>query len=128
MSRRRERSIALDFTSLIDVLFMLVIFLVLTASFGQGQITVDLPQGEGGRREGNAVMITVRPGGELLWNGRVVAPEDLPALAAEAVAREEVLLVAGDRDAPYGRVAEVLEALRRAGVESASLALQGGGQ
>lgn len=128
MSRRRERSIALDFTSLIDVLFMLVIFLVLTASFGQGQITVDLPQGEGGRREGNAVMITVRPGGELLWNGRVVAPEDLPALAAEAVAREEPLLVAGDRDAPYGRVAEVLEALRRAGVESASLALQGGGQ
>lgn len=128
MSRRRERSIALDFTSLIDVLFMLVIFLVLTASFGQGQITVDLPQGEGARREGKAVMVTVRPGGELLWDGRVVAPEDLPALAAEAVAREEPLLVAGDRDAPYGRVAEVLEALRRAGVESASLALQGGGQ
>ncbi|NLB82863.1 MAG: biopolymer transporter ExbD, partial [Synergistaceae bacterium] len=49
MTRRRRRGIDLDITPLIDVLFMLIIFFVLTATFLSGQIVVDLPQGEGVR-------------------------------------------------------------------------------
>ena len=35
------------------------------------------------------------------------------------------ILLAGDRAAPYGAVAELLELLRREGLDSAGLALQG---
>ncbi|HCL80333.1 MAG TPA: biopolymer transporter ExbD [Synergistaceae bacterium] len=128
MSRRRQRNLSIDFTPLIDVLFMLVIFLVLTASFGTGRIVVNLPQGDAIRQERAALTVTVRRDGALLWGETPVEREELVALARDAAARKEDILVAGDREAPYGTVAEVLDLLRQSGVESAALAMQGGGE
>ena len=125
MSRRRQRGLSIDFTPLIDVLFMLVIFLVLTASFGTGRIVVDLPQGDAIRQERTALMVTVRRDGSLLWGETAVDREELAARARDAASREEDVLVAGEHEAPYGAVAGVLDLLRRSGVESASLAMQG---
>ena len=47
MRTRPRRKVDLDITPLIDVLFMLIIFFVLTTSFVQGRVEVDLPRGEG---------------------------------------------------------------------------------
>ncbi len=126
MRIRSRRKVDLDITPLIDVLFMLIIFFVLTTSFVQGKVEVDLPQGEGTPpREGRTLLVSVRADGTVLWDGVPAASVDVPVLAARAMAESRDVLLAGDRTAPYGAVAELLELLRREGLDSASLALQG---
>lgn len=124
MSRRARAE--LDITPLIDVLFMLIIFFVLTANFLQGKIEVDLPQGETASEIGERpLLLTVRKDGVVLWDGREAASEELASLAADAAVQKREVLLAGDKEAPYGAVARVLEILRREGLDSAGLALQG---
>ena len=126
MRIRSRRKVDLDITPLIDVLFMLIIFFVLTTSFVQGKIEVDLPHGEGTPpREGRTLLVSVRSDGTVLWDGVPAARVDVPVLAAHAVAESRDILLAGDRAAPYGAVAELLELLRSEGLDSAGLALQG---
>lgn len=127
MRRRKTRGSAeIDITPLIDVLFMLIIFFVLTASFVQGKLDVKLPQGEGDSSDTRgAVVLTVTAEGRLFWNGREMSRSEL-AYAAEVNKGREIL-IAGDEGVPYGEVASVLSLLRGEGVTSAGLLLSGGG-
>ena len=123
--RRRKRP-EIDVTPLIDVLFMLIIFFVLTASFLQGRIDVDLPPGRAESPvEENSVLLMVKADGTVLWDGRETSVPEIAPLAAGAAAAKRDILLAGDREAPYGAIAEVLNILRREGISTAGLALQG---
>lgn len=102
---------------------MLIIFFVLTSSFTQGRIEVDLPAGAGAPAAGEAVTLSVGKGGRLSWNGREVRSGDIASLARAAKGKE--IMVAGDKDAAYGDVAAVLEILRAEGIGSAGLLTQG---
>lgn len=126
MRRRKTRGSAeIDITPLIDMLFMLIIFFVLTASFVQGKLDVKLPQGEGDSSDTRgAVVLTVTADGRFFWNGREMTKDEL-AHAAEANKGREIL-IAGDEGVPYGKVASVLSLLRGEGVTSAGLLLSGG--
>ncbi|MCI5864882.1 MAG: biopolymer transporter ExbD [Cloacibacillus porcorum] len=124
--RRNKRHAEIDITPLIDVLFMLIIFFVLTASFVQGKLDVQLPSGEGSSADmQGAVIVTVAADRKIFWNGREVTKEELKKLAAAANGRE--MLVAGDEKVPYGEVATLLSLLRKEGVTSAGLMLSGEG-
>ena len=94
---RRRRPAGLDITPLIDVMFMLVIFFVLTASFVNGR----------------------------LWNGESVTDAELGTLAQSVKGRGVVL--AGDKNASYGRVSQVLAVLYAQGVTKAGLLMQSDG-
>ena len=124
--RRNRRHAEIDNTPLIDVLFMLIIFFVLTASFVQGKLDVQLPSGEGSSADTQgAVIVTVAADRKIFWDGREVTREELKKLAAESKGRE--MLVAGDEKVPYGDIAGLLSLLRKEGVTSAGLMLSGEG-
>ena len=124
--RRNRRHAEIDITPLIDVLFMLIIFFVLTASFVQGKLDVQLPSGEGSSADTQgAVIVTVAADRKIFWDGREVTREELKKLAAESKGRE--MLVAGDEKVPYGDIAGLLSLLRKEGVTSAGLMLSGDG-
>ena len=126
MTRKARRGADIDITPLIDVLFMLIIFFVLTAVFVQGSIEIALPQGDGSPiSEQNPIVVTVNRNSDVLWAGAPISFEDMPELVAEAMAKSEDILIAGDRDAPYGDVARVLDALRNLGVGSVGLVFEG---
>jgi biopolymer transport protein ExbD len=131
---RRRRGADIDITPLIDILFMLIIFFVLAASFLQGRLTVELPQGESaspGRAE-NPVLVTLARDGSVSWgNFSVPAPvasADVLRLARESLFQAQAssrdILVAADRGVSYGDVVELLDVLRLAGIERLGLALQ----
>lgn len=124
-----RKSTNIDITPLIDVLFMLIIFFVLTTSFVQGAISIDLPIGDNPPpiSDRNPIVLTVTKEKELLWAGESIASADLAERVRAARARSEDILIAGDREASYGVVASLLDRLRALGVESVSLALEGGG-
>jgi len=125
LSRKRLQP-DLDLTPLIDVLFMLILFFVLSASLLQGQISVRLPSGQGTALRGRPVVLEIRPDGKLRYDGKEVdAPTAVERARRETSGGRE-LVIAADRVVPYGRVAAILEALRSAGVTDVGLALEGG--
>ena len=121
--RRNRRHAEIDITPLIDVLFMLIIFFVLTASFVQGKLDVQLPSGEGSSADTQGAVIVADR--KIVWDGREVTREELKKRAAESKGRE--MLVAGDEKVPYGDIAGLLSLLRKEGVTSAGLMLSGEG-
>ena len=128
MTRRvRRQGAEIDITPLIDVLFMLIIFFVLTTAFVQGAADVDLPDGSAPPiSDRNPVVVTVTKGSGLLWAGEMVSRDELPARVSAVLESSGDILIAGDRDAPYGEVAELLDELRGFGVRSVGLAFEGG--
>lgn len=127
MRRHKSRHFAdIDITPLIDVLFMLIIFFVLTATFIQGKLDIDLPSAVGESSDMKSAMtLTVEKDGTIFWNGRAVTREELTELVRNPENRE--ILIAGDKNVPYGRIAEVLSILRKEGISSAGL-LMGAGE
>lgn len=124
MTKRKKRSADPDITPLIDVLFMLIIFFVLTAVFVQGVIEIDLPKGGPSRVSGvNPIVVTVTRDSRILWAGGEVRRSELPGLVSDALSKSEDILIAGDRNAPYGGVAELLDDLRALGVENVGIML-----
>ncbi|MDR1048390.1 MAG: biopolymer transporter ExbD [Synergistaceae bacterium] len=123
--RARRRGADIDITPLIDVLFMLIIFFVLAASFPQGRVPVDLPQGRGEPGREPSVTVTLTRDGSIFWDGRPAVSGDFPRLAEEVPASADIL-VAGDRDVSYGAVAELLQALQNAGITRVGLTRAGG--
>lgn len=122
--RKSHRTADIDITPLIDVLFMLIIFFVLTASFVQGKLDIELPSGEGISSDmKDSITVTVDKNGEIFWAGQRTAKDDIAGLARSANGRE--ILIAGDANASYGTVAEVLSILRKEGISSAGLIMKG---
>jgi len=123
--RRRRNSPEIDITPLLDVMFMLIIFFVITTSFARGEITVSLPGGQGNRIEGEITILNVERDGRLVINGTEVASADLVNAALQSEQSGRRFVIAGDRTVPYGVIASILELLRAAGVSTATLAIEG---
>ncbi len=123
---RKRLTPDLDLTSLIDVLFMLILFFVMTASLLQGQISVRLPSGEGTALQGQPVVLEILADGRFRYGGKEVDREEMVARALQDGKTGREIVVAADRNVSYGQVTSLLEALRRAGVQDVGLALEGG--
>jgi biopolymer transport protein ExbD len=125
VKRIRRRGAEIDITPLIDVLFMLIIFFVLTTVFVRGTLDVDLPVGSPPPpSDKNPVVLTVLSDSSILWAGREISRENLAAAVNEAVVKSLDILVAGDKAARYGDVAELLELLRDIGVPDVAIAFE----
>jgi biopolymer transport protein ExbD len=125
VKKRRRRDADIDITPLIDILFMLIIFFVLTTVFVRGTLDVDLPAGSPPPpADKNPVVLTVLSDSSILWAGKEISRENLAAAVNEAVAKSLDILVAGDKAAKYGDVAELLELLRDIGVPDVAIAFE----
>jgi len=126
VERKKRRAADIDITPLIDVMFMLILFLVITAAFVQGSIDVSLPRGSPPPLSDNRqVVLTVTRDAEIFWGGISVSRADLLPHIEEALRENVDILLAGDRDARYGDVAELMDLLRQSGVPSVGLAFEG---
>ena len=129
------RTVAIDMTPMIDIVFQLLIFFLVTAQLAeQSRAQLDLPKEQGEVvRDGDMSGLTVNvlADGSLVVNDLAVPIEDLDALVDEAVARAgspDALkpLVRADRGADAGRLNEVLERLAARGLPAVRLATERG--
>ncbi len=109
---RRERG-ALDFTSLVDVALVLVVFFLLSAQAGGlRSLPVVLPQAGSATTERVASLeLLIDRGGALTAQGRRLELAELAGVIGHAGR----IVIAADAEARHGRVVEVVDALRRAG-------------
>ncbi len=119
---RRRNKIVINITSLIDVIFLLLIFFLVTSTFSeQPALRIDLPRAASSgiaRRE--EMVLSVTREGNFFLDQEPVERGRLPELlAAGARGREEpTLVLKADRQVTYGLIVELMDISRRAGLEN----------
>jgi biopolymer transport protein ExbD len=122
-----ERSAGPDLTPMIDMIFQLLIFFLLTSFLLVPAVNVALPRSRSPEATPPAAMtLTVRRDGSLLLAGQAVQIQDLPSLVSSALAArsEAAIILQADRGVAFGRVVEVMEAARSGGARDISFLVE----
>lgn len=126
LARTRRRPVAPNLSALIDVVFILVIFIVLGASFQRVRaVGVKLPATEATATPAREQLtVTLRPEGRVEVRDEPLPMSALQAALTMARPRHDAVLVVADRDTALARVVAVLDAARAAGFTAVSVAAQ----
>lgn len=122
---RARVSARIDLAPLIDVVFLLLIFFLLTSSFvSRRALELDLPGSTTAVSVPNApVVVSVLADGGIRIDGDAVAEAALAAAVAERIADDPLqqIAVAADRRVSAQRLITVLDSVRAGGAQSVSL-------
>lgn len=114
----------LDITPLIDVVFLLLIFFMLTSSFiFQPGIRVNLPKAvtsEVLHRE--LLVVTVTADNDILVNERPVTSDELISRITVAARDDQALLIRSDKSADMGKVIEIWDICRQMDIRQINIA------
>ncbi len=124
--RSRRNLPEIELTPLIDVLFMLIVFFVLTAVFSEPAIRVNLPSATGEQVPEDSLTLILDTQGRVFIGDREFPREQAIERALSSFGEGKRILVAADREAPYGLVVSLLDDLRESGIGSAGLLLETG--
>jgi biopolymer transport protein ExbD len=132
-SRSSNRSVVIDMTPMIDIVFQLLIFFLVTAQMAQQtRATLDLPKEKGEESketEQAGLTINVLADGSVVVNEDVLSYEALDRLVDEAIARaggvnELKPLVRADRTCDAAKLNEVFNRLSARGLTAIRLATE----
>ena len=127
--RKRSKSVELNVTSLVDVLFLLLIFFMLTTTFKHaGELELNLPESStAGPANSNAgaeaVDLVLTEQGTLLLDGASVTFETLPA-RLNALRRSRPgaqIMIEAEAGVQHGQVVRLLDAVRTAGFQGVGI-------
>jgi biopolymer transport protein ExbD len=114
----------IDITPLIDMVFQLLIFFMLTSSFViQPGIKVNLPKAvtsEVVKYENIELVISAE--NVTYFNGSVVTNTELKNLLAQVSKRKQAILIKADKRASLGRVVEIWDTCRDLGIAQINIA------
>lgn len=127
---RRRRGARLEMTSLMDVMFLVLVFFVycifdMTVHKG---VKVDLPNAAGADEKGERIVLTIGADDSLQLNGEPTTRAAVVAKVKDlfAVDMRLPVLISGDRQSSLGTGIEILSDLKAAGVEKVSFQVRGG--
>lgn len=115
----------INVTSLVDVMMTLLIIFIIVAPMIEQGIDVNLPSAEPKRIDVSEVLTIAVAENERVYleNQRVTMDELRERLRNIRAAREDVaVLIKADKDIKYGRVVEVLDAVRGVGISKLAMA------
>lgn len=114
----------IDIAPLIDIIFQLLIFFMLSSSFTfQSGINVKLPKAVTSEviKEENFI-ITITSENVLYLNGIVTTTKELEAILKQPESKNKILLIKADRRASVGRIVDVWDLCRNLGIERINIA------
>jgi len=114
----------LDIAPLIDVIFLLLIFFMLTSSFiFQPGIKINLPKAVTSEViQRKNLIIVIRDDNTLYINKRVIDDEELLSRLKIAANESKPILIKADRKASLGKVVEIWDLCRSEGVQKVNIA------
>ena len=121
-SRKNRNIVDLNVTSLVDVLFLLLIFFTLTSTFKRaGELDLQLPESTTvgpSRPHQEPLHLVLTEQEALLLDGAPTTFEALPTKLRALREREpeQQVLIEAEKDVGHGQVVRLLDAVRTAGV------------
>lgn len=118
---KKPRKALINITSLIDVLFLLLIFVMVSSTFlEQPGIKLELPQAQ------SAVVVQqqeyslyVDKEGKLFLNDKAITSDDLEKRLKDALPtmKDNSLILKADRDVSHGIVVQIMDIVKKSGVK-----------
>ncbi|MBN1533626.1 MAG: biopolymer transporter ExbD [Spirochaetes bacterium] len=123
-ARRKPALKGIDITPMVDIVFQLLIFFILSSNYISPALKMELPKAMFREKlEKVDIIVTAGPRGELFVNREEVAVDDLKGILQERMTRmgKYDVIFKGDTTIPYGRFVEVLDIAKLAGATSFSV-------
>lgn len=122
--RPKRLSLSLDMAPLIDVVFQLLIFFMLSSSFFHPSLRLNLPKAvQHDRREPERIVVSVDREGRTFVDSKFVEKNELRfQLESKLAPRpEKSIHLKGDRDMSYRLFVEVMDIARQAGARQINI-------
>ncbi|NIR49460.1 biopolymer transporter ExbD [candidate division KSB1 bacterium] len=120
-AKQKRRKVFINITSLIDVLFLLLIFFMISSTFlEQPGIKLELPKAESAVvTEQKEYVLFINKEGKLYLNQDEVLTENLEERLTEALPnmKDGALILKADQDATHGIVVRVMDIAKETGVK-----------
>jgi len=124
-----KKSASFDLTPLIDVVFLLLIFFMLTTSFVnlENRVKVNLPSGDFAAAESSEnIIVTITENNTIYFNGKLIDPLKLTESVAAEIKEEpeRTVVLEADKNVLHGKVIRVMDLLKKGGAERIAIATQ----
>ncbi len=121
---KRDTELELNITPLIDVVFLLLIFFMISTTFQrESEITIELPESSGEIAESNkkVIEISIDNQGRYFVNQRRLKDSDIKTLKkaisiTRGDAKEPKLIISADKMTPHQSVVRAMDAARQLGL------------
>lgn len=122
-----KKNIDFDITPLIDVVFLLLIFFMLTTTFinVESGVKVDLPSGDFAEvSESQNLVVSITENNVLYLNNKLIDPNRLSETIKEEIGDSSGVLVVleADQNINHGKVVRVMDLIKKGGAERIAIA------
>jgi len=125
-TRREAEEAAIDLTPMLDVVFIMLIFFIVTTSFvKEAGIDVNRPKATQATKKPSAtIFVAIRANGEIWLDKRIVDVERVGATIEKVLAESptDTVVVQADKEAKHGVVVSVMDQIKLAGIDKISIA------
>jgi len=119
--RREEEDAAIDMTPMLDIVFIMLIFFIVTTSFvKEAGIEVIKPEANQAKAEPKAnIFIAVSSNGDIWMDKRMVDVERVQANLEKMLAEQatDTVIIQADEEAKHGKVVAVMDQIKAAGID-----------
>jgi len=127
-SSASDEDSAIDMTPMLDIVFIMLIFFIVTTSFvKESGVTVSRPSAETAAQDkkGN-IMVAIKPNGAIWIDKRAVDVRSVRANVEKlrAESPESGVVIQADTDSRTGLLVQVMDQIRLAGIANISIAAE----
>ncbi|MDL1980120.1 MAG: biopolymer transporter ExbD [Deltaproteobacteria bacterium] len=125
-SPEQEEEAAINITPLLDIVFIMLIFFIVTTSFvRESGVSVNRPTAATAKHKPKAIiMVGIKPNGEIWMEKRMTDIRAVRANVERLHAENPVAsaLIVADEDVKTGLLVDVMDQIRLAGIKNVSIA------
>ena len=126
---QRRAELAIDITALVDIVFQLIIFFVLTTTFVSNPgIEVNLPRAKAHelQHDSEEIVVALTTDGKIVLHGKAVDMTELAEVfeSAAGSSKDTTVILQADQDVAHGRVVSVMDLAKDKGLKHLAIATQ----
>lgn len=124
ITRQRKSNLRMEMSPLIDCVFLLLIFFMLSSTFLTPAIKLDLPTAAAGTNGAQEILVTLNAEGEVFLNKKPSSLVQLGPQLAELLSTsdERVVTIRGDEAMTYDHFVRALDIAKKSGAEHVNIA------